>query len=224
MRSTSRRLHSPGLAISLLALFVALGGSGYAAVKINGADIRNGTVTGKKLKNRTLGIKKLSEAAVDSLKGQQGAKGDKGDIGPPGNTGAPGATGATGQPGSSAASVITGATAFALANGNTFLSPSGVSTLETLGVRQPSPNTTIVARDLVFQLATAPGSSGSRQLTLFANEAATPLSCSISGSATSCDSESRTATVPPGSRLAMLVASNDASPGRASWAFRALTP
>src|SRR4051812_32547401 len=48
------KLPSPSMAISLLALSVALGGTGYAAVKINGRNIKARTITGKKLKNRTL--------------------------------------------------------------------------------------------------------------------------------------------------------------------------
>jgi hypothetical protein len=41
-------------AIALVALFVALGGTGYAAVTINGSSIRNGSIAGKKLKKHTL--------------------------------------------------------------------------------------------------------------------------------------------------------------------------
>jgi hypothetical protein len=41
-------------AIALAALFVALGGTGYAAVTINGSSIRNGSIAGKKLKKHTL--------------------------------------------------------------------------------------------------------------------------------------------------------------------------
>src|SRR5580698_8757264 len=41
-------------AIALAALFVALGGTGYAAVTINGASIKNGSITAKKLKKHTL--------------------------------------------------------------------------------------------------------------------------------------------------------------------------
>src|SRR6202034_63002 len=41
-------------AIALAALFVALGGTGYAAVTINGSSIKNGSIAGKKLKKHTL--------------------------------------------------------------------------------------------------------------------------------------------------------------------------
>jgi hypothetical protein len=48
-------------AIALLALFVALGGTGYAAATINGKLIKNGTIGGKKLKNQTISGKKLKK-------------------------------------------------------------------------------------------------------------------------------------------------------------------
>jgi hypothetical protein len=50
----SRRLPSPSLAISLLALFVSLGGVGYAAATIGTNQIKNGAVTGKKIRNSTI--------------------------------------------------------------------------------------------------------------------------------------------------------------------------
>jgi hypothetical protein len=48
------KLPSPSMSISLLALFVALGGTGYAAVKINGKNIKAKTITGNKFKNNTI--------------------------------------------------------------------------------------------------------------------------------------------------------------------------
>ena len=79
---TRIRRPSPSMCVALVALFIALGGTGYAAVKINGKNIKNGTVTGKKLKNRTLGTAKLTTAARRSLRGQRGLPGPKGDPGP----------------------------------------------------------------------------------------------------------------------------------------------
>ena len=43
-----KRTPSPALVISILALFVALGGTSYAAVKLNGKNIKKGTVSGKR--------------------------------------------------------------------------------------------------------------------------------------------------------------------------------
>ena len=54
MRSFLRRLlrrHST--AVAYLALFAALGGSAYAAVTVTGSNIKDGTVTGKDVKNRS---------------------------------------------------------------------------------------------------------------------------------------------------------------------------
>jgi hypothetical protein len=96
-----KRIHrpSPALAISLIALFVALGGTGYAAVTINGKDIKNKSIAGKKLKNTTVGGGKIKSNAITGPKvkagsleatdfkagqipaGSQGPKGDKGDTG-----------------------------------------------------------------------------------------------------------------------------------------------
>src|SRR3954468_7741027 len=59
---------SASTAVALLALFVALGGTGYAAVKLNGKNIKNKTIAGKKLKNRTITGSKLKK---NTLTGKQ---------------------------------------------------------------------------------------------------------------------------------------------------------
>lgn len=58
---TARWRFSPAMAVALLALFVALGGSGYAAVKINGKHIANRSIAGKKLKRNTVTGKEVKE-------------------------------------------------------------------------------------------------------------------------------------------------------------------
>jgi hypothetical protein len=58
---------SPSMAISLVALFVALGGTGFAAVKISGKDIKAGTITGKKLKSNTLTSKQVKESRLGTV-------------------------------------------------------------------------------------------------------------------------------------------------------------
>jgi hypothetical protein len=58
-------------AVALLALFVALGGTGYAASAINGQQLQNRTVSGSKLKRDTLGGAEVKESrllAVPSAK------------------------------------------------------------------------------------------------------------------------------------------------------------
>ena len=50
--------------VAYLALFVALGGSGYAAVKINGGQLQNRSVAGKKLKKDTLTGTEIKESKL----------------------------------------------------------------------------------------------------------------------------------------------------------------
>ena len=50
--------------VSVVALFVALGGSSYAAVKLNGKNIKNRTIAGAKLKNNTVTGTQVNEGAL----------------------------------------------------------------------------------------------------------------------------------------------------------------
>ena len=109
MRHILRRLaRRHGTAVAYLALFAALGGSAYAAVTVTGKNIKDGTVTGRDVKNSSLGTSKLSPSAVSSLtgkpgpagpQGEKGAAGPAGATGPAGPTGPKGETGATGPAG-----------------------------------------------------------------------------------------------------------------------------
>jgi hypothetical protein len=67
MKARVRR-PSPSLIISLIALSVALAGTGYAASKINGNKIKNQSIAGKKLKNKAVETKKIDKKAVTSGK------------------------------------------------------------------------------------------------------------------------------------------------------------
>jgi hypothetical protein len=68
--SIARRIPRPSaaLVVAFAAMFTALTGTGYAALKITGASIVNGTVTGTDVKNKSLGAK---EHRPDSLGGAQ---------------------------------------------------------------------------------------------------------------------------------------------------------
>jgi len=93
MNTSLRRLQpSPAMAVALIALFVALGGTSYAALKlpkgsVGTAQLRNNAVTGAKVKPRTLSTSDFNRA---SLRSMRGPKGDKGDTGGQGAAGAPG--------------------------------------------------------------------------------------------------------------------------------------
>ena len=78
MRNPFRRLDY-SKAISTLALFIALGGTSYAAAKITGATVKDGTLSGKDVRDRSL-------RAADFRAGELPAE----PPGPPGPAGAPG--------------------------------------------------------------------------------------------------------------------------------------
>ena len=54
---------SPAMLVALIALFVAMGGVGYAASKIGTSEIENGAVTTKKLHNKAVATKKSQTPA-----------------------------------------------------------------------------------------------------------------------------------------------------------------
>lgn len=97
------------------ALFVALGGTSYAAVSlprnsvgstqlrpgaVASSDLRANAVTSAKVRNGTLGVADLSRRARSELQ-QPGPAGPAGPPGVPGSPGAPGPAGPSGPPGPS---------------------------------------------------------------------------------------------------------------------------
>ncbi len=64
-----------------LALFIALGGSSYAAVKLTGRDIVDGSLTGKDLKKKSVSLDRLRSVPKGS-KGDPGPAGERGPAGP----------------------------------------------------------------------------------------------------------------------------------------------
>ncbi len=83
---------SPALVVACIALFVSLGGVGYAAATIGTSDIKNGAVTGKKIKDRTITAKDINPNTVTALKGANGTPGAPGAQGPQGPQGPQGAS------------------------------------------------------------------------------------------------------------------------------------
>jgi hypothetical protein len=70
MLALSRRIPRPSVAlvVAFAALFTALGGTGYAALKITGKNVANSSLTGLDVKNKSLGPQELKP---DSLGGAQ---------------------------------------------------------------------------------------------------------------------------------------------------------
>lgn len=93
-----RRLRTPSLAlvISVIALFVALGGTAYAS----------GLISGKQIKNHSIQAKKLTKSAIKSLHGQRGPTGVQGPKGDAGAAGPQGPKGDTGPQGPGAISIV----------------------------------------------------------------------------------------------------------------------
>jgi hypothetical protein len=93
---------SPSLAVSFVALVIALGGTGYAVTQlprnsVGAAQIKKNAVTGAKVKNRSLTAADFKKGTL--LTGPAGATGPQGATGATGATGPQGATGATGPQG-----------------------------------------------------------------------------------------------------------------------------
>jgi hypothetical protein len=83
------------MAVALLALFISLGGSSYAAFSVTGKNVKNSSLTGTDVKNSSLtsaDIRDRSLLARDFKSGQlpagpAGVAGAKGDAGPQGPAG-----------------------------------------------------------------------------------------------------------------------------------------
>jgi hypothetical protein len=58
------RLPSPSLSISVAALVVALGGTGYAAAQIDSDDVKKNSLTSQDIKNQTLTSKDIANGSV----------------------------------------------------------------------------------------------------------------------------------------------------------------
>jgi hypothetical protein len=105
-----RRL-SPATVISLIALFVALGGTSVAAVSA----VAKNSVGSSQVINGSLGTIDLSAKAKKALKGNRGARGPAGAKGATGATGATGAIGPAGPAGAAGAAGATGPAGTAIA-------------------------------------------------------------------------------------------------------------
>jgi hypothetical protein len=123
--------------MATIAVFIALGGSSYAAIKVTGKNVKNGTLTGVDVKNGSLLAKDFGAGQLPA-----GAQGPKGDPGAPGAQGQPGAKGEPGEQGDGidSSGFIQGKgklyfnrKTFSVASGNTVLAVPGWGTFLAAG-------------------------------------------------------------------------------------------
>lgn len=96
MRNFCSRLNFANV-VSVAALFVALGGSSYAAVSVSGKNVRDNSLTSADVKNRSLGS--IDFAPNQLPAGTRGANGSTGPVGKGGADGEQGLQGLTGLDG-----------------------------------------------------------------------------------------------------------------------------
>jgi hypothetical protein len=217
--------------LATAAIFVALGGTSYAAVTITGKEIKDRSVTGVDIRNASLtgadiraqsvrgdDIKDGSLLAQDFQPGQlpvasgavkgepgpqgpQGAKGDKGEKGDKGDQGLAGP--AAGSALSARINDVPPVCCFTTTT--SWGSVSGTSLASNSGSSREmlSPNTATVASNLAVSQTVAPP-GGNREFILQVNGADTALRCKPGSGAASCTSNAQVQ-VPAASRLAIRI-------------------
>jgi hypothetical protein len=153
---------TPTTVIALVALFVALGGTGYAALKlpknsVGTKQLKNNAVTGAKVKNGSLSVGDFGgtlPTGATGPKGDTGAKGDKGDTGAKGDPGAKGDKGDKGDAGNNGNNGSQGPTGAAGANGAALV--ASARCLNAAGCPVPSTGNTLIplAGDTTWTQAT----------------------------------------------------------------------
>jgi hypothetical protein len=192
--------------MSTVAVFIALGGISYAAIKLPANSV--GT---KQLRAKAVTLKKINPKARKKLRGKAGARGSRGPQGLPGAAGAPGASGASGA--ALLTGLATGVPSFS--SGTIFrrvpVTGHGDASVSnaTSDIASLSPARTLVARDISVRVENDLPVGGSTNVALFVNSVPsevspvpTQFSCSVVGTAGSSDrtcSAPGPITIPPGS-------------------------
>lgn len=221
-----------GNAVGLLALFVALGGTGIATVGSQRGGSGSASQKGihakaskAQLNNRTQGLQQQIDALLGQIANLQGQRGIPGPQGIPGPAGATGMTGPAGVPGSPAASAsfgrINNVTTNAFGGAIGFTDATNTESDVTVA----SPNAPILARDLFVEVTVPPGPGDAWQVFLLDDSIFTDVFCTISDSDTTCNSEF-TALIGAGSRLSIAMSALGLGPATTDVLFgwRATTP
>jgi hypothetical protein len=206
--------------MATLAVLIALGGSSYAAVKVTGRNVKDGSLTGADVKNSSLKSKDIANRSLRAVdfrrgvlrRGRDGEDGADGADGFDGFDGAPGpgitlASGRVNRIASDSDAAVTffgGTTGARTAAGNEtdveVLSPAEGATASDLSVeftRYPCDG---------GLTQSACGDPGSATVTLRVDGADTPVACTITTPDTVCDSGAASAEIPAGARLSLKVA------------------
>lgn len=123
MKLVNRFIPSPAMVVAIVALLLASAGSATAALMVSGQQIRNNSITGADVKQRTLKLGDLSLSARRALRatgvgsqggvpGTDGAPGAPGPQGPEGPAGPAGPQGPQGDPGISGFEIKYGVSAY----------------------------------------------------------------------------------------------------------------
>jgi hypothetical protein len=201
MPRLKHRLPSPALAVALLALFVALGGTGYAAL-----NLPNNSVGSKQIRKGAVKNPDIASSAVTGAKVKRGSlNGTDFKTGtlPQGPRGAQGPQGTPGAAGSPAFGAVLGR-GVAVPAGTYFLAPSGqlAANINENIVSSFTPNATMTAGDLAVTLTVATGLTDTRTFTLRVGNANTALTCTVPAGNTGCTS-AQSVTIPGGSLISI---------------------
>jgi len=203
MAPLKRRLPSPALAVALLALFVALGGTGYAAValqknSVGSKQLRKGAVKNPKIAANAVTGRKVKRGSLNASDFRAGSL-PRGPQGPQGTAGSPALGAVLGR------GVNVPATP-------SFLAPSGqfAADANENNVSSFTPNATMTASNLAVTLSVAPGLADSRTFTLRVGNANTALTCTVPGGTVTCTSTGSVAI--PGASLISIGSTSTGAP------------
>jgi hypothetical protein len=210
----------------MLALFMALGGGAYAAIKLPA-----NSVGSKQIKSKAVTPAKVAPATVKLFKGQKGDSGTNGTNGTNGRNGTDGTNGSSGSPALSGfVGRLNNLPTTYPPGGVRYGAPSGTSVLadsvDDTSVSAAAPNASSTARDLFVQVTAAPGSGADRGFELVVNGSPTSLFCEITDAATTCNS-TQAVSIPAGATLSIRASTHccsPAAPADARFGWRATTP
>ncbi len=157
--------------------------------------------------------------------GPQGPQGPPGPIGPIGPMGPPGPPGPQGPAGPAGANGTSGSAIggnYANTGNNNFLFPWGTTSGTEANTNIPLPSGK--ASKLVVSLTVAPGAGQSATVTIRKNGVNTALTCTVSGTATTCADTVNSVTFNDGDLLSVLYTEAGAAASRIRFAFEYNSP